>query len=110
MSAHVRIGRVRLKSGGEVRLLPLVRHEGRDAIMRSVRACLDEQVDPAGFAFVVWDADLSSSASHWSGPGSGIPSILIPDFIRNRLLALQIERWTIDSVNQSNGYPPDDAS
>jgi hypothetical protein len=47
-----------------------------------------------GFALVMWDADGSSDAACRAYPGSNIPSIAIPDFARNRLLARKIGEWS----------------
>ena len=51
----------------------------------------------AGFALVVWGSNATSVAMLESD--GRIPSILVPDFVRNRLLARQIERWTIQEIN-----------
>ena len=53
----------------------------------------------AGYAFVVWDEEGGSSAS--AVGTCTIPGILVPDFVRNRLLAYKIEDWTIETVNKS---------
>ena len=73
-----------------------------------MRECLDNTGDVAGAAFVVWSADNGSSAMMFAGADSRIPSILIPDFVRNRLLAVKIIDWTKDDINTSNGFSPDD--
>lgn len=100
MNARVAIRRVRFKAGGEVHLLRQSADDARARALRDVRMCLDGQKEVAGFAFVVW-GDADSTAAHWAGPESTIPAILIPDYVRNRLLAMQIERWTLDTFNNS---------
>lgn len=55
----------------------------------------------AGFAFVVWGKDGTSVCIQRVKDGSMIPSILVPDFVRNRLLAERIEQWTIETINES---------
>jgi len=110
MSARVAIRRVRFKSGGEVHLLQPTQDRGRAHVERQVRDCLDMTDDVAGAAFVVWSADGGSTASIYTSSASRIPSILVPDFVRNRLLAMKIIDWTIDDINTSNGFLPDDAS
>jgi hypothetical protein len=50
-----------------------------------------------GFAFMVWDTDGSSTVDAANMDGT-IPTILIPDFVRNRLLAARIEQWTLDTL------------
>lgn len=57
----------------------------------------------AGFAIVVWGLDGSSTAA-LATDGGVTPTILIPDFVRNRLLGEKIEAWTIESINRSNGF------
>jgi len=54
--------------------------------------------DLAGFAVVAWGRDLESCADACNFDGR-IPAILIPDFVRNRLLAQRIEAWTLDALN-----------
>lgn len=49
-----------------------------------------------GFAVMIWGSDGSTVYAHTDG---SIPSILVPDFVRNRLLASRIEAWTIDTIN-----------
>ncbi len=61
-----------------------------------VMAALDGRV--AGMAIVVWGPDGASVAGMTVTPISKIPSILVPDFVRNRLLAECIESWTLDSI------------
>lgn len=94
-----RLRSVKFKTGGELRVLPTKRRDARRYVEDYVRQVLDAQgTDITGFAFVVWGADLSSSADLASGDGSPIPSILIPDFVRNRLLARKIEDWTREGL------------
>lgn len=110
MIARVTIRRVRFKSGGEVRLIAPIKDEGRARAERGVRAVLDghEQFGGiAGFAFVAWAADGATTGDLWAGSDSSIPAILIPDLVRNQLLAMKIEEYTIDTINESNGYSPD---
>jgi hypothetical protein len=47
-----------------------------------------------GWALVIWDGNLGSSASLCVGQGSTIPSIAMPEFIKNRLLAAKINEWS----------------
>lgn len=109
MSA-VRIGRVRLKSGGEVRLLRPEVDANRGKAERFIRETLDQHPgsELAGYAFVTWGPDGGSTCTQWVGPGSTIPTILIPDFVRNRLLAATAVSWTIQDVNEQLGFSPSD--
>lgn len=90
-----------------MQLLPFPQaSENRRDIERRLRAVLDAQGDDiCGFAIVVWGSDTRSTADLGAKlqAGSVIPEILIPDFVRNRLLAVKIEQWTVDAVN---GYSP----
>lgn len=95
-NARVRIRNVRLK--GNVTLLRQPKDVDREHIERSVRSVLDSQHDLAGFAIVVWGADFSTTCDMDSGPRSNIPSIVIPDLVRARLLAYRTETWTIQSL------------
>lgn len=93
-----RIGRVRMKDSG----FEIVRlHDGpertRRAILRETREMLDDMTEDGqpvvGFAMVMWNSNGASSAVCRAYPGSCIPSIAVPDFVRNRLLASKIEEW-----------------
>ena len=96
VAARVRIRNVRPK--GNVRLLRAKKDRDREEIERAVRRVLEAQNDLAGFAIVVWGADFSSTCDMASGPRSNIPSIVIPDLVRARLLAYRIETWTAESL------------
>lgn len=58
------------------------------------------QKNVAGFALVAWGPDGSSVAEMQVSKASNIPSMLVPDFVRNRLLAQKIEDWTLDEVEK----------
>jgi hypothetical protein len=92
----------------EIIQLPAI-SENRSNIEKRFRAVLDAQGDDiCGFALVVWGSNTRSTADLGAKihAGSVIPEILIPDFVRNRLLAVKIEEWTVDTVR---GYvAPDD--
>jgi hypothetical protein len=93
-----RIRSVRDKASGFVlHRLPNRSDEARISFLRDMRGLIDEvQRDGramVGYAVVLWDADLGSSASLRCGQGSTIPSIAMPDFVRNRLLAMKINEW-----------------
>lgn len=99
--ARTRIRAVRFKSGGEVRLLRLpTREDTIHYAKKRVGQAIDSLPDRiAGFAVVVWGADNGSVSLISVNEGSKIPSILAPDFVRNRLLASQIETWTLESLS-----------
>ena len=95
---NCRIGTVTIKSSG-LRIIRL--HSGpertRRAIMAETRDLLDSMEfdgrPTVGFALVLWDVEGGSNAVCRAYPGSSIPSIAIPDFCRNRLLASKIAEW-----------------
>lgn len=68
----------------------------RAATLSKVREVLETQGNVSGYAFVAWGGDGMSTAYMFCGPGS-FPSIYAPDFVRNRLLALKVEEWTMDN-------------
>lgn len=94
-----RISRVRHKESGFTlhRVCP-EQDVARINLMREIHGTLDGYQDDgtadiAGFAFVVWGSDNTSSAVVRCGARSRVPAIAAPDFIRNRLLASKIEDW-----------------
>ena len=85
--------------------------ENRQAIEQAVRAVLDAHgFDLAGFAIVVWGEQGTSTADmRTRSPektGVVIPSILVPDFVRNRLLGMKIEQWAVETVRGRNAPEP----
>ena len=97
--ANCRIGRVTLKQSG----LQIVRLQDgpertRRSILAKTRDLLNDMEDDGrvavGFALVIWDSTLASLAAVRSYPGSSLPGIAAPDFVRNRLLASKIEEWS----------------
>lgn len=102
-AARTRIGRVTLRGGADLRIFPGVENTDRRYVERDMRVVLDAhcRIDPAiaGFALVVWSPDGTSTCMSRINESNMIPSILVPDFVRNRLLADRIERWTIDTIN-----------
>lgn len=76
----------------------------RKAIETSIKRQIDNQTADgsmiAGYALVVWGYDGKSTAKSFTDGGVS-PSMLVPDFVKNRLLADKIEDWTIETVNES---------
>ena len=111
--ARTRIGRVRLKAGGELRLLHHDRKPGADRTMRAMRDMLEQPDDVAGYALVLWTEDGSSSAATWCGPDSQVLIPLLPDYARNRLMLVIACRWSLEDVCEAMDVTmidPDDAS
>jgi hypothetical protein len=96
--AGCRIGSVTLKESG-LRIVRLSSgpERTRRAIMSETREMLDGMVADGrpvvGFAMVMWDCEGHSDAACRAYPGSNIPTIAVPDFVRNRLLASKIVEW-----------------
>jgi hypothetical protein len=94
-----RIGTVTLKPSG-LRIVRLSSgpERTRRAILTETREMIDgmkaDGRPVVGFAMVMWAADGSSDAACRAYPGSNIPSIAVPDFARNRLLARKIGEWS----------------
>ncbi len=107
MNTGCRIARVRLKDGPTVHILPSPEEASRARCLKSIRNTIDKAGDIAGFAFVAWDPQGASICT-FNVTRSNIPSILVPDFVRNRLLAERISSWTIEDVNEQWGGPPSD--
>lgn len=101
-TARVRIGKVRLKNGPVILRLPTHNERRTKMAQEWVKCVLDAHVTADasvdGFAFVVWDRDGASTCKMIAG--GGIPSILIPDFVRNKLLADKIEDWTLMTISE----------
>lgn len=92
-----RLRSVKFKSGGEVRLLNTNIDERRKEIERHCREVIDIQEKIEGFAIVAWDKDGKSTcyAANYESP---IPHILIPEFVKSRLLAHRIELWVMEDI------------
>ena len=100
MMAHpgCRIRTVRdKKTGFTLHVLRSEADSSRIAFLRDARTLVDKFRDGAGsiagFAVVLWDAELQSNAMLRASERSQIPSIAMPEFIKNRLLTAKIEEW-----------------
>ncbi len=94
-----RIRSVRFKATGLVlHRLQDRTDEARVSFLRDMRWLVDAAQQDGrpivGYAVVMWDADGGSSASLRAGRGSTIPSIAMPEFVKNRLLAEKIIEWS----------------
>jgi hypothetical protein len=65
----------------------------------SVQNHVNHGCDIAGFAFVIWSSEGATSSVVINN--SRIPGIVIPDLVRNKLLAEKIEEWTIESIHNA---------
>jgi len=111
--ARTRIRNVRLKPVDNVAPIAAAVDLDRRYIEQDIRDVLDAHSgagfgsnDFAGYAIVVWSRDGSSTCSARCNEHSQIPTALVPDFVRNRLLADRIERWTSDAILRRLGYNP----
>lgn len=94
-----RLRSVRFKNGGEVIALNQFPDGRRAEVERHIREVLDAQEMIHGFAIVAWD-DQGRSTCFSANYESQIPVILIPDFVRSRLLAQRIEHWTLEDMKR----------
>lgn len=99
-TSTLRLRAVRFKNGGEIRVLP---QNTREDDIRFVRERVERVIEVhngrvAGMAVVVWAPDNSSTVTLTVNDSSKIPSIMVPDFVRNRLLAERIESWTLEDI------------
>ena len=92
----LRLRSIRYKDGrGSLRVVPDFRDKDRPIVEAHIKQMLDIQGnDIAGFAFVVWGADKRAMAYSSSNSRSVIPPIMVPDFVRERLLAEKIMEWS----------------
>lgn len=96
----LRLRRVRFKDG---RTLEVFRPKKTSSdtlkqnLSRWVKFISDAPEEFSGYAIVTWHKDGTSVCE--LGSDGRIPSVLVPDFVRNRLLAQKIEEWTIDTIN-----------
>lgn len=97
----LRLRSVRMKSGGgEIRVMhgPTAQSDARHVSGRIERLIEVHDQRIAGFAIVVWAPSGASTALTSVNEASKVPAIMVPDFVRNRLLADTIERWVRDDV------------
>lgn len=90
MDRHCRIGRIRFKSGGELRLLPTTRERNHRETLAdindAVRQLGEDNDDLVGYALVAWSGGGDAFfAAYRNGPGSKLWPIEIPDFAANCL-------------------------
>lgn len=98
-----RIRRVRFHDGRTLEVLHNNKSEDYAIITGHVAASTDIMLkhgDIAGFAFVVWDREGGSIVCVKLKDSCTIPGILVPDFVRNRILAEKIQEWTIEKLTQ----------
>lgn len=104
MGANVsglRLRSVKFKDGRKIEVLRRDSRHFRADFLAFCRNTVDLQGDDfVGFALVVWGSDQSSTAECMVSQGSCIPTILVPDFVKNRLLAERIERWTREGLKE----------
>lgn len=99
-ASGLRLRRIRYKDGRTLEVLrpkPSDDQKLREGVRNIGKWSADDPLPLAGYAVVVWRADGGSTAYLQSN--GQIPSILVPDFVRNRLLAQKIEDWTVDTLN-----------
>ena len=113
-AARVRIGRVRMKSGGaDVRVIER-RADGNECsalIRRFVDHQLSDRQPPDAVAMVTWrrhsDGGWVTTAAHKSTVND-LPIEMLPDFARAVARAAQYESWAERRILQQFGYFTDD--
>jgi hypothetical protein len=108
-----RISRVRPKGSklGQVVILPPAdAAKERAHILGRIRTLLESHKTlPDGWAFVVWDEKMCSSSDFVVGK-SFRSGLLVPDFVRERLMANRILDWAEQDARHLMGLPPSDDS
>ncbi len=102
--ARTRIGRVTMKNGGaDVRVLRPRSDGDRAKIDYLIRTAFERfesyGMEVAGMALVIWSDNGSSTCCSHRGERDHIPTLLVPDFVRNCLLSSRIEQQAIALIN-----------
>lgn len=113
MSAHCRIGRVKLKAGGaEVRIFanPEPRSEKASSLVRNARGIagnFDEDV--SGYVLFAWDSQGRYSFAYRFTEGGPIPFTLLPayvaDVVRREIVTAEQVRNVVDDEYVAPGGP-----
>lgn len=105
--ARVRIGAVRLKGGGEVRLLHNRRPRNvRESFKEDCRIALNNRGEKmAGYAVVVWDIFGGTTAA--SIASQHVPGQLLPEMAKLALIDRDIR---VNCAVDITGRPPPDGS
>ena len=97
MSA-ARIRSVRFKDGrADLRIL--YRPDHREVLKRRIAKIMDASPDIAGVAIVVWSADNRSAAMLAVDGSSKIPTMMVPTFVKNRLMTERILEFTLEALD-----------
>lgn len=92
--ARTRIGNVKWKTDGKIVVLPQAGRKAGDNFKKQAMGMAAQFTDDmAGFAIVIWGKDKSSVAAIETGEPVVIPSIMVPDFVRERLMARLVMNW-----------------
>ena len=91
---------VKFKTGGEIRVLKKKWNDTDTVVRQATERVLKAHTEGiAGYAIVVWGSDGEMTSSLGCGPRNRVPPILVPELVRNKLLAHKITDWTIDEIN-----------
>lgn len=103
-TSTLRLRRVRFKDGrAPLEVIPQrSAQQERIEVEDQIRKVLDAHLtggsnNIAGFAFVVWAHDTASSADLRCYE-SGVPRVMVPEFVKERLRHEITERWTRQSL------------
>ena len=95
-----RLRRIRYKDGRTFEVLRPKSFDPLEVADKARQIVIDHATfgpGPYSVAIVVWGDDLATTGRVWNN--SSIPGILVPELVRNVLLGLKIESWTIDTLN-----------
>jgi hypothetical protein len=100
--ARLRVRSVLMKAGGAK--ISVLRTDdfdyAADARAWAAQCIAPHTHDIAGFAFIVWNHDGDSTCKLKANMRSSIPMIMVPDFVRNRLLAERIVDWAVEEMKK----------
>lgn len=97
LKRHAKIGRVRLKRGGDIHVLPIEpRSDTQQGLIESAVDLVTDLPDMAGYVVVVWDESATPWCHSWIEDPDETPvsAQLLPSFVHDALLThliLEIE-------------------
>jgi len=89
LSRHARIGKVRLKQGGTLHVLPVEsRTETQQGLVESAVDLVADLPQMAGYVIVVWDETATPWCHSWieDPEVSAVSAYLLPSFVRDALI------------------------
>lgn len=103
MDPHCRIGRVKLRGGADLHIIPNANAERHAETMKALAETINhvayengEQV--AGFALVMWCADGTVSSRSWIAANSPVLSTMVPHMAAEALRRHQVREISHSTV------------